>query len=83
MNLDTAIPHEKTAARTAVYEKFDYPAASLNRYIEAAGIFSILLKNRDIVHFIPTDADKFENWLRSHHIENIKKVNMNVRTILQ
>ena len=43
------------------FEEFEFKAEHLNRYIEASGIFSILLKNGQIIHFIPKDVMSFKD----------------------
>lgn len=56
----------------AAYPDFEHEAKELNRYIEASGLFSILLKCGTIVHYTPVHADDFRNWLTSHDIVNLR-----------
>ncbi len=57
----------------ATYTGFDHEAGDLKKYIEASGLFSLLLKCGKIVHYTPQHADDFRRWLTSHHICNIHK----------
>ena len=56
----------------AAYPEFQHEAHELNRYIEASGIFSILLKCGDIIHHRPMHVEDFRNWLSSHDIVNLR-----------
>jgi len=41
--------------------------------IKFIAIFSLLLKNGQVIHFIPDNPDHFMEWLRSKGIKDIKK----------
>jgi hypothetical protein len=56
----------------ASYPRFEHKATELAKYIEALGIFSILLKNGKIVHYTPANTDDFRKWLNNHNIDNIR-----------
>ncbi|MGJ1417283.1 hypothetical protein ACR784_05770 [Sphingobacterium multivorum] len=43
------------------------------KFIANCGIFSLLLKNGQVIHFIPDNPDHFMEWLGSKGIKNIKK----------
>ncbi|WON92599.1 MULTISPECIES: hypothetical protein [Sphingobacterium] len=43
------------------------------KFIANCGIFSLLLKNGKVIHFIPDDPDHFTEWLHRKGIKNIKK----------
>ncbi|OJZ00101.1 MULTISPECIES: hypothetical protein [Sphingobacterium] len=43
------------------------------KFIANCGIFSLLLKNGQVIHFIPDNPDHFMEWLRSKGIKDIKK----------
>ena len=51
---------------------FGYTPDQLNRYIEASGIFTILLKNGLIVHHNPDDAETFRYWLSFYKVIDIR-----------
>jgi hypothetical protein len=55
------------------YPDFNYPAAELVKFNKALNVFSILLKDRSIVHFEPNDGDSFYNWLMQHNVEDLRK----------
>lgn len=57
----------------ATYPDFKHEAYDLKKYIEASGLFSILLKCGAIIHFKPPCADDFRAWLRIHNIDSISK----------
>ncbi|WP_223706996.1 hypothetical protein [Niabella beijingensis] len=52
---------------------FDHTAEKINKYVEALGIFTILLKNGAIVHHNPNDVEGFRNWLKQKSIPNIRE----------
>ncbi|MCH5719591.1 hypothetical protein [Niabella hibiscisoli] len=54
------------------YPEFGYKAHELNRYIEASGLFSILLNCGEIVHHRPVHVNDFRNWLSSHNIVDLR-----------
>lgn len=56
----------------ATYPEFEYRASELKKYIEAVGMFSILLNNGEIVHFMPVCSTDFRKWLRCNNIINIR-----------
>lgn len=56
----------------ATYPEFKYKASEIKRYIEAVGLFSILLTNGEIVHFTPGCSTDFRNWLRCNNVTNVK-----------
>ncbi|MBO9594429.1 MAG: hypothetical protein J7599_16115 [Niabella sp.] len=57
---------------TDTFPGFNIPYAELEKYIEAAGIFTIMLKNGSIIHFKPEYIQKFHAWLAFHCITNLK-----------
>jgi hypothetical protein len=52
---------------------FNYPSTELSKYLRADDVFTIMLKNRTIIHhtIITKEADLFEKWLTSHKVLNI------------
>ncbi|HQW94281.1 MAG TPA: hypothetical protein PLU58_00680 [Saprospiraceae bacterium] len=56
----------------AYYHGFEYTSADLTKYIEAAGVFSILLRNGSVVHFFPESKEGFREWLQKHKIQNVR-----------
>lgn len=54
------------------YPDFEYTAHLLHKFICAADIFTILLKDGKTVHYRATDIELFKGWLIAHRIENIK-----------
>ncbi|WP_300604824.1 hypothetical protein [Niabella sp.] len=65
----TSDTHTTSAAG---YPGFHYTHEQLYKYAESSGIFSIMLQNKSIVHFIPEHPEKFKRWLKSNHIFDIK-----------
>ncbi len=55
------------------YPDFEYTAAELSAYTVSIDVFIISLKNQQLIHFTPKDADAFEKWLVKHHIRDIRK----------
>jgi len=56
----------------ATYPEFEYKASELKRYIEAVGLFSILLNNGEIVHYTPGSSTDFRKWLCCNNIINVR-----------
>lgn len=54
------------------YPGFDYDANQISKFMAASDLFTILLKNGEIVHFTANDENSFVEWLIQHDIENIK-----------
>ena len=57
---------------TSSYPGFEYKADELRKFLASTDIFTILLKNGEIIHFTATDKNSFQQWLIEHNIENIK-----------
>jgi len=56
----------------ASYPGFNYTHEQLYKYAESSGIFSIMLKNKSIVHFTPEHPETFKHWLTVNNIFDIK-----------
>lgn len=54
------------------YPGFKYKADELRKFLASTDIFTILLKNGEIIHFTAKDKNAFYDWLIGHHIEDIK-----------
>ena len=54
------------------YPGFDYKAEQLSKFLASADMFTIMLKNVDIIHYAPADKNSFLDWLSQHHVENLK-----------
>jgi len=54
------------------YPNFEFHSGELTKYIEAAGVFTILLRNRNTVHFFPERPEDFRKWLQKYKIQNIR-----------
>jgi hypothetical protein len=54
------------------FPDFDYKGTEISKYQQAAGIFTMLLKNGEIIHYEPAVIDAFEEWLSRHNVENIR-----------
>ncbi|WP_018629141.1 hypothetical protein [Niabella aurantiaca] len=67
----------KTYTAALTYPEFEHKPAALTKYIEATGIFTIMLKTGAIVHFSPCDTDGFRSWLTEHNIPDIRTQNDN------
>lgn len=51
---------------------FEHPSDKLVKFIVTADIYSILLIDGSVVHFVPKDNALFQMWLINNYIENIK-----------
>jgi hypothetical protein len=54
------------------YPGFNYRADELQKFLASTDIFTILLKNGEIIHYTTTDKITFYDWLIKHSIEDIK-----------
>ena len=54
------------------YPGLDYNADQLSKFLAACDLFTILLKNGEIIHFTALDKNSFYDWLINHEIEDIK-----------
>jgi hypothetical protein len=52
---------------------FDYPASEILKFLTASDLFTIILKNGDIIHFSLDDATLFKEWLIKNNIADIRK----------
>jgi hypothetical protein len=57
---------------SATYQEFKYKASEIKRYIEAVGLFSILLSNGKFVHFMPGCSTDLRKWLRCNNVINVR-----------
>ncbi|HEY0057377.1 MAG TPA: hypothetical protein VGB63_18655 [Pedobacter sp.] len=55
------------------FDGFNYPVTELTKYVRAGEIFTIMLKDRSIIHHSINliKADLFEEWLTVHKVFNI------------
>ena len=56
----------------STYPGFNYKAEELQKFLACTDIFTILLKNKEIIHFTAPDKTAFYDWLIEHRIEDIK-----------
>ena len=63
---------EEMIIEAAYYLGFEYNSKELVKYVEAAGVFTILLRNDKVVHFFPESPEGFRNWLQKNCIQNIR-----------
>ena len=61
-----------SAVITSTYPGFDYQPNELVKFIACTDIFTILLKNGEIIHYVPADKKLFYEWLVEHKIVDIK-----------
>ena len=54
------------------FAAFPHPASELIKFIAAGDIFTIMLKNGEIIHHTPLDKHQFKKWLRNHGIIDIR-----------
>ncbi|SDM84121.1 hypothetical protein [Pedobacter antarcticus] len=51
---------------------FDYAPDMLSKFIAAGDIFTIMLKDGNIVHYTPENKELFKKWLQDHNVTNIR-----------
>lgn len=54
-------------------EGFEYPAHKIKRYISNLELFTLLLTDGRIVHYIAPDEDLFKSWLARNHIPDVRE----------
>jgi len=54
------------------FEGFDYTADEIHKYIYTVGIFTISLKNGQIIHHDPKDIEAFKEWLDNNNIIDLR-----------
>ncbi|MBZ4192511.1 hypothetical protein [Niabella beijingensis] len=55
------------------YSGFEYTGEQLYKYVRASGIFTIMLVDGRIVHFVPDNEAEFAEWLRQQGVSDIRK----------
>ena len=56
----------------ATFPGFEYNANELNKFLASSDLFTILLKNGEIIHYTPSDKNAFIKWLQENKIMNIR-----------
>lgn len=54
------------------YPGFEYSAQNLSKFIAVLDFFTIMLKDGNIIHFTPDDADSFRHWLLLNKITDMR-----------
>lgn len=55
------------------YPGFKYSANDLLKYITILNDFTIMLKDGDIIKYIPDNDTAFKIWLKENNIQNIRE----------
>ncbi|GAB2971046.1 hypothetical protein GCM10027049_00670 [Mucilaginibacter puniceus] len=55
----------------ATYPGFEYNANELCKFLASSDLFTILLKNGEIIHYTPLDKNAFIKWLQENKVTNI------------
>ena len=61
------------------YPGFEYRSKAVVKYIQAGDIFTLMLENKSIVHFMPEDIRSFREWLEEHEILDIRGEKLEVK----
>jgi hypothetical protein len=54
------------------FSQLGYHSNEIVKFAAASGIFSLLLKCGEVIHFTPQDPEHFRAWLIEKNIEDIK-----------
>lgn len=54
------------------FSQLGYHSNEIIKFAASCGIFSLLLKCGDVIHFTPQDPENFKAWLIENNIEDIK-----------
>ncbi|MBZ4189337.1 hypothetical protein [Niabella beijingensis] len=61
-------------SNTVMFNDFAHSGKSLKKFIRSGNIFTIMLLDTTIIHYnAAPHADKFDEWLCKHNVENIKQ----------
>lgn len=55
------------------FSGFEYPASELLKFLTASDLFTIILKNGDIIHFSTKDDILFKQWLLDNNVVDMRK----------
>ncbi|RZJ89059.1 MAG: hypothetical protein EOO20_11965 [Chryseobacterium sp.] len=55
------------------FSGFEYPASELLKFLTASDLFTIMLKNGNIINFLPDDDMLFKKWLIDNDVIDIRK----------
>lgn len=55
------------------YKEFAYAASEIEKFLAAFDLFSIVLKDGEIIKFQPKDEKAFGQWLEENGIPDIRK----------
>lgn len=74
MNTDPAANEkERYEPSGTTYDGFPFPSWEIIKFIENAGIATLLLKSGSIIHFTPENITNFKCWLYFHKIQDLKQ----------
>ncbi|MBA3829952.1 MAG: hypothetical protein H0X33_13510 [Taibaiella sp.] len=54
------------------YPGFNIPASQLSKFINATDLFTMMLKDKRVIHHTPENAENFRKWLLLNSVEDIK-----------
>ena len=54
------------------FSQLGHHSNEIIKFAASCGIFSLLLKSGDVIHFTPHDPEHFKAWLIEKNIEDIK-----------
>lgn len=57
------------------YPGFDYPANQVFKFLAALDLFTLMLKNGEIVHYTASDVNAFRKWLTDNNVPDIRTEN--------
>lgn len=55
------------------FSGFEYPVSELLKFLTADDLFTIILKNGDIIHFSTKDDTLFKQWLLDNNVVDMRK----------
>lgn len=58
---------------TNQYPDFEYRANELSKFLTAADMVTIMLKNGSIIHYTPENLPAFLRWLHDNRVQDLKK----------
>ena len=55
------------------YEGLEHAAKNIQKFVAAAGMFTLSMKDGKIIHHTPKDPVAFRTWLLAHNVKDIRK----------
>lgn len=62
----------------STYPALNFTASELSAFAFTTNLFTISLKNGQIINFTPDDTDDFYNWLIAHNVRDVQNTEIKI-----